>query len=84
MITYCRRRIILLQGLFIIAGCNNNTAKVQETVDNTNKEEVQKVNSVIYKLIEADNRSDIAAVLACYDDHIEFIHETKKIFGWNR
>ena len=34
--------------------------------------DIQKVNMVIYQLIDADNRSDINSVIQAYSDNIEF------------
>lgn len=53
--------ILLISASFIIISCSNH---------GTN--ETGRVNNIIYKLIEADNHSDIEAVLRSYTDSIEF------------
>ncbi len=54
--------VFIISGAFHFAGgCANK--KVNER---------QQVNNVIYKLIEADNNSDIRSVLNAYTDSIEF------------
>lgn len=53
-------KVVFVLFYIILAGCNSST-------DNT-----EKVNDVIYKLIQADNASDLENVLNCYTDSIEF------------
>lgn len=80
------RIFIIFLIVTFIPGCRNNAS------------DVKNANEVIYKLIDADNRSDIQSVLASYTDSIEFHSATKpvskgiltikssyeKLFGGNR
>ena len=56
-----KRYVLLLCCVLAVHGCAEKT-------DNS----TQKVNEVIYTLIEADNSSDIETVLAAYTDSVEF------------
>ncbi len=59
--SFIKRHISLLIPLFITSGCSNE-----------NFNDRKNANEVIYKLIEADNHSDIQSVLNAYTDSIEF------------
>ncbi len=54
-------QIIALTIFLLFYSCKNNTINENEAVD-----------KVVYRLIEADNKSDIQAVLNSYTDSVEF------------